>query len=488
MRRIYLNLLRTLSLHWLGKTGVVLTTSSFFTFLILELLSFAGVYTNAYMGLITYLLFPTIFFIGLFCIPLGWLKSLKITGKTSNELIFKQFDNTDSQPKLFGSKVFLFLLGLTAINVVFMLGASTRTLHFMESAEFCGTACHNVMSPEYIAYKDSPHANIPCIECHVGEGVGALIETKLSGARMMFKAITNTYSRPIPTPVHNLRPANATCEKCHWPEKKYNTRLKQIVHYKNDENNTPQYSTLNLKIDNKNGGIHWHINPENKIKYASKNNDRDIMVWVDQLQDDGSWVRYSNKKEKENSEFDYHIKEMDCVDCHNRVAHIFESPEKSIEKLITNGKISSTLPFIRKEAIDAVTGFTHDNNLGFTQIENHLQSYYNNKYPQFSENKLDQAIGEIQKVYSKNIHSQMNIDWNTYPNHLGHQETDGCFRCHNNNMVNQNGIHIRSDCTMCHSILANDSDKPFQYLYPVKENNPEKDMHEYLRDEFISSF
>jgi len=56
------------------------------------------------------------------------------------------------------------------------------------------------------------------------------------------------YPRPIPTPVHSLRPANGTCEQCHWPTKFVGERLKVRTHYKDDETNTEVQTALMVKI------------------------------------------------------------------------------------------------------------------------------------------------------------------------------------------------------------------------------------------------
>ena len=81
------------------------------------------------------------------------------------------------------------------------------------------------------------------------EGSAQNIDAKLNGVWQMVSASLNLYQRPIPTPVHNLRPARETCEKCHWPEKFYGQRLKSIVRYGQDEESTPEYTTLLLKVD-----------------------------------------------------------------------------------------------------------------------------------------------------------------------------------------------------------------------------------------------
>ena len=74
MKKKYLNFIRGVSINKTGKTGVVLATSSFVAMIFLELLRVAGVLTNTYIGLITYLLLPTLFVIGLVFIPFGWMK------------------------------------------------------------------------------------------------------------------------------------------------------------------------------------------------------------------------------------------------------------------------------------------------------------------------------------------------------------------------------------------------------------------------------
>ena len=113
-------------------------------------------------------------------------------------------------------------------------------------------------------------------------------------------SFTGSYERPIPTPVKNLRPARETCEKCHWPEKFYGKRLHNIIHYGRDEASTPLFTSLALKVDAGGhgavaGGIHWHINHENEVRYTSIDDEREEMIWVEVQQSDGSLRKYHNK-------------------------------------------------------------------------------------------------------------------------------------------------------------------------------------------------
>ncbi len=493
----YNDFITKLSINIYGKTGVVLTTSSFITFIILEIARLAGALTNSYIGLITYLSLPTLFVIGLILIPIGWYKQKKATGKHTRELLKERFDSTDVKESFFGSKLFLRIVVLTLANVLFLVIASSQMLHFMDEPKFCGTACHSVMNPEWVTYQQSPHARVKCVECHVGEGVDALVASKLNGAYQMISVTFDLLERPIPTPVHQLRPARETCEKCHWPEKFYGNKLKTIVHYERNDISTPLYTTLNLKIDdgkgNKRAGIHWHISEENEIRYASVDDKREEMIWVEVRQPDSSYKRYTNQRIKNEAATgaldDTRI--MDCVDCHNRATHIYEDPENALDERIYRGQIDRTLPYIKREGLSALTKDYPTKDAGMEAIATHLRGYYQWNHPQLASQRMtaiDSAIAVLQSIYDRNIHQGMNIIWGSYPNHIGHQDGGGCFRCHNPNMVADDKTKISQDCTTCHSILADGENVPFKYLNPVDEKERDSQMHQYLQEEFLNSF
>ena len=107
----YLNFIRGVSINRVGLIGVVLVTSSFITFILLELLRVMGFLTNAYIGLVTYLLFPFLFIVGLILIPIGWYYRKKVTGKTTRELLDIQFDTEVTKKGFFGSRIFLTTVG-----------------------------------------------------------------------------------------------------------------------------------------------------------------------------------------------------------------------------------------------------------------------------------------------------------------------------------------------------------------------------------------
>lgn len=493
MKEQYENFIRGISINKFGKAGVVLTTSSFFTFIFLEAMRILGLLTNAYIGLITYLTLPTVFVIGLVFIPIGWYKYKKQKKAEMKKIVVERFGEEGIRRSKLGAPIVRTIIILTLVNILFLTLASMRTLSFMDEPEFCGTACHSVMNPEWVAYQSSPHSRVKCVECHVGEGVDALVNSKLNGAWQMVSLAFDLYERPIPTPVRQLRPSLETCEKCHWPDKFYGSKLKSFVHYKDDSLSTPRYNTLVMKIDNGlkvgESGIHWHISKNNVVKFVSENGEREKIIWVESIKSDGRIKRFKNIKIDSNI-ISTEARSMDCVDCHNRVTHIYQDPSAAIDLKIRRGNIDRTIPFIKKIAYSALTATFAESGRANDVIENTVKKFYKRNYPKILTSKsreIDQAVEELQKTYARNIHFSMNINWNSYPNHLGHRDNGGCFRCHNGNMVADDGSKIKSDCTLCHSILADESDEPFKFLKPYKTSGKDSLMHKFLQEDLINS-
>src|SRR5205085_3287842 len=166
------------------------------------------------------------------------------------------------------------MMSIIVILIVFLTisaGGSYQAYHFSESVAFCGTTCHTPMHPEYTAYQVSAHARVACVECHVGSGATWYARAKLNGAHQLYGVMFGNYKRPIPTPVHNMRPSTDTCEQCHWPQKFHGTMLKTFNLYGYDEANTLRQFRLLIKVGGgspENGpvsGIHWHMNLSNEV-------------------------------------------------------------------------------------------------------------------------------------------------------------------------------------------------------------------------------
>ena len=92
------------------------------------------------------------------------------------------------------------------------------------------------MGPQNVTYHNSPHARVPCVECHIGPGTGFWVRSKIDGVRQVVATATDSFERPIPTPVVSLRPAQETCEECHWPAQFFGQKLITHNYYQTDEN------------------------------------------------------------------------------------------------------------------------------------------------------------------------------------------------------------------------------------------------------------
>ena len=177
---------------------------------------------------------------------------------------------------------------------------------------------------------------------------------------------------------------------------------------------------------------------------------------------------------------------MDCLDCHNRPAHNYRTPQNFVDKSLSEGKISTTLPEIKQISMKVLYKPYRTKDSAFIAIRSQVSDFYQTKYPNLvTERKSDieAAIVEIQNGYSKNIFPYMNASWKSYPNNVGHMESDGCFRCHNDKHKTEKGKVISKDCNLCHTILAQGSPgnmeyskdlAPLEFKHPVDVDGAEK--------------
>ena len=425
---------------------------------------------SPYIGIFAYMLMPGVMIFGLVLIPMGMLLERRRRRKHAPSVIprFPRIDLNNPQQRA----AFAGIVAFTVVFVAVSAAGSYRAYEFTDSVQFCGQLCHQVMKPEYVAYQQSPHARVACVDCHVGAGAGWYVRSKLSGAYQLYAVAFNKFPRPIPTPVANLRPAQETCEQCHWPKKFWGAQLKVFTHYGNDEKNTPRQIQLLIKTgggDATSGlsGIHAHMNIQNEISYVATDPQKQVIPWV-QARDrsTGKVTIYSVKDVTVTPEQieKAKTKHMDCVDCHNRPTHIYVPPDHSVDNSLTNGSIDSSLPFIKQQAVTVLTNTYDTEQHALDSISTELTKFYEEKYPDVWKSKQGtvlSAIKEVQRIYSVSIFPEMKVDWRVHPNNVGHFYSPGCFRCHDGNHVSADGKTISKDCNVCHTILAQtDNGKP----------------------------
>jgi nitrate/TMAO reductase-like tetraheme cytochrome c subunit len=361
------------------------------------------------------------------------------------------------------------LMALIAAVVIVVLLSLTgyRAYHFTDSIRFCGLLCHKVMKPEYVAYQHSPHARVTCVQCHVGPGAGWYVRSKMSGLYQVYSATANKYPRPIPTPVKNLRPAQQTCEQCHWPAKFFGAQQKNFAHTLADEANSPWQIQMLIKVgggDPKTGataGIHWHMNIKNEISYISDES-REEIPWVRVVGPDGQTTEYMSQEKPLTPQqlASQPIRRMDCVDCHNRPSHIFRPPDTALDAAFEAGLLDRSLPYLKREAVRVMIQEYATESEALTAIARELPAFYSKEYPDTAKEKAEaiaQAVSSVQQVYSHNQFPEMRADWRAHPNHVGHLTSVGCFRCHDGQHKSADGRVITKDCNACHAILAQGS-------------------------------
>ena len=452
----------------LTLAGSVLTTSSavvMLWFWVFE--NFTGHVFHPYTGIVVFLILPGVFVIGLLLIPLGgWLHLRKLRDQGLLPSVYPKIDL--HEPVLRRSAVLV--LALTFLNVVILGTASYRGVEHMDSVQFCGQTCHSVMAPEYAAYVNSPHSRVACVECHIGPGAPWFVRSKLSGVRQVFAVNFKTYSRPIPSPVHQLRPARETCEQCHWPQKFEGDKFLVRTKYSDDEKNTPLTTVLVLKIGGRTWqgavGIHGrHLDTAERISYVSIDDRRQVIPRVTYLDDNGKTVEYDSSDVQATPEqiAKGEHRHMDCMDCHNRPTHAFQLPERAVDEAMSTGRISPELPYIKKKAVEVLRTEYSDRGTASQRIADALTAFYRTTYPDVYQQhraRVEAAVAEVQAIYLRNVFPSMRVTWGTYPNNLGHEDFLGCFRCHDGSHVSSDGRVISADCTACHTILAMEDPNP----------------------------
>jgi nitrate/TMAO reductase-like tetraheme cytochrome c subunit len=420
--------------------------------------------TNPYTGILTYLILPLAATMGVGIIVIGmiWEERRRRLRPDAPLLHLPRLDLNNKKHRMAVAGTFGALIAL----IFLMTLTGYRGYQFSNSVQFCGLTCHSVMKPEYTAYQNSPHARVACVDCHIGPGVGWSVKSKITGIYQIYSVMFNKYSRPIKTPIHNLRPAQETCEQCHWPSKFFGAQQKTFTHYlSNTENSLPWQIQMLIKIGGGNpelgeaSGIHWHMNIKNEVEYIATDERRNEIPWVRTTDPQGHVTEYmSTGNPLGPTDIPKHpMHRMDCVDCHNRPSHIFNPPARAVDSAITSGLMDRSLPYIKRESVRLLGGTYANEKEALQSISTDLPAFYQQQYPKIYKEKaasILQATQTLQILFKRNIFPEMKTDWRANLNHLSHLTSEGCFRCHDGAHKSSEGKIISNECTTCHTILA----------------------------------
>ena len=447
--------------NYISLVGSAIVIASLFSVVLLFLIEITSNGENPYLGILTYIILPSVLMLGVAVVIAGALyeRRRRHRAAPSDITAYPRLDLNDPRSR---RAVFVFLL-VTFLFISASAFGSYRAYEYTESVGFCGQTCH-VMKPERTAYQAGAHARVGCVGCHVGPGAGWYVRSKLSGAYQLYSVTFNKFPRPITTPVHNLRPAQETCEQCHWPEKFFGAQMKVFNRYAYDEQNTLRQRRMLINVGGGSPstglvtGIHWHMNIANEITYVSTDNHRQVIPWVRMKDRQGNVTEYYDRTRPLTPEqiASGNRRKMDCVDCHNRPAHVYLPPDVAVDQAFVAGKLDPSLPYLKRQAVELLSRHYETTEDAVKQIDTGLNDFYRSKYSDVYTQKqglIKSAVGEVQRIFQTYFFPEMKTDWQTHPNNIGHLYFPGCFRCHDGEHVSNTGKVITNNCNVCHTMI-----------------------------------
>ncbi len=482
------SLLSRLTANWFTMGGSVVIVTAFVIFGFLWVIESLAEEPHGYAGIV-FIFLPPVLALGVAMLVFGfWLhtrtRKMERTGIEPTGFM-RWFDlrRTESQHRLL-----LFTAVFSTLFVFTMAVLGFEAYEYTESTSFCGETCHGVMSPQFTAYSVSPHTRVACVECHVGSGANWYVRSKLSGAYQLYAYAMDKYPRPIPTPIHNLRPAQDTCEHCHWPEKFYGGIRKTYAYYQ-DGYDVPWEIDMLLKIGGggANGrgpeGIHWHVSEDHLVEYVARDEKRIDIPWVRVTDSDGSTTVYTSADDPPDQAFldAAEVRRMDCLDCHNRPAHTYGAPVELVNDLLGSGQLPRSAPEVKTLGLQLLAGEYETNPAALEAIQSGVQTYYaedHSEWARANSGVVDTVTGTLQRAYSNNMFPEMKTRWDGFPDHSSHWFFTGCFRCHAGNLVSESGETVSSSCDTCHAIIGQgrrgdnyESDaEGLPFLHPMEED------------------
>ena len=447
--------------QWISAIGVILAALASISFLAVLALELSGRERGNYAGIISYLILPMVFVVGLVLIPIG-LRFLRKRETAGGSVGFPVLNFND--PHLRSTALVIALL--TVANLMIVSVASFRGLEVMHTDSFCGGTCHKVMQPEAVAHLHTPHANVYCVDCHIGEGASHFVRAKLRGVGQMLEFFTGDYARPAPQPTV-VR--TAICTRCHDADR-YNEGRLHVQRMYGDKETAVEKITIYRTLvggfrDGKWQGVHQHNGM--KLRYLSDPS-RSTITEIEVTRPDGSNDKFVAKDAKALADARWY--EMGCTDCHNRPAHAFSTPQSVVDSALSRGAIAKDLPFIGREAVAVLKTSYPSRDEATKAIPAALLASYAHLVPALDADrkaKVETAGKVLAEAWTRNNFPDMKVVWGTYVNYLQHDP--GCYRCHDEKHKNAQGKAVPQQCSgACHDMIATEEEKPeaMDILYP----------------------
>ncbi|SEF44083.1 NapC/NirT cytochrome c family, N-terminal region [Bryocella elongata] len=447
--------------NWLSLIGGAITTASAMVlaaFWVISVFGHGGS-SNPYLGILFDLLLPGVFVLGLVLILVGIL--IRRSYLLATDQVPSFFPEVSLQDPAFRHGLEIVAVA-TIVNFIIVGVGCYRGVAYMDTVSFCGQTCH-VMAPENAAYHVSSHSGVACTECHVAPGAAGYVHAKVNGTKQLFMVVVDHYPKPIMAD-SKVPAASATCLHCHNAHIDLGDKL--LIHkaYADDSSNTQTTSLTLLHVGGQDvlghlSGIHGaHMG---RIEYMATDSANQTIPWVRKTNSDGSTTDFVAAGAALPSSAKPHV--MDCIDCHNRAAHSFDTAQGALDRMMAQGSPSASLPFLHKEALTLLNAKYDSQTDAKTRISSGLITFYRSQYPSVWDTHRAQVEGSaaaLVKIYSTNVFPSMKVTWGTHPNNIGHNDSPGCFRCHDGSHTSKTGQTITNDCSTCHNLVVSNEPHP----------------------------
>ncbi|UCC15099.1 MAG: hypothetical protein JSW21_03905 [Gammaproteobacteria bacterium] len=382
------------------------------------------------------------------------------------------------------------IVGLAIFLVAFMVLGSVSIVgwQFSNSNWFCSNACHQVHPEEPIAQQLSAHANINCVDCHIGRlSFFPSLVRKTGHLKHVWYLIVG-YERP--TYSSSMAHVGNTCEGCHAENThKYNL-LGSKQRFAKDEKNTETRLTMTLRNVGRifggedRRGMNWHSS--GNVQFVATDVQKQNIEFVEATLPGGEVVTYKSVKatmsDDEIAAAERHT--MACVDCHNRAGHPFRDPESVVDAAFASGELNSDLPYAKKYILDMFDNPVESKEAA-REIVDQAYATYREAYPDAviqdpeASESARQFIEErkeflIDLMVSSDFLEAEDVTWRSFPDNQGHKNFPGCFRCHSGRLQDAKGTPIPVNCSTCHSLpLVTQRDRiPGYYLALLDQKKP----------------
>src|SRR5580765_2390573 len=154
--------------NYISFIGAAIVIASLASVTLLFFIELTSSVENPYVGILTFIVGPSVLLFGLFVVAVGMIVERRRRHRSSPDSImpYPSLDLNDPHSRR-AAVVFLVVSFLFISASAF---GSYRAFEYTESVAFCGQTCHTVMKPEFVAFQNSPHARLHCVDCHVGSG------------------------------------------------------------------------------------------------------------------------------------------------------------------------------------------------------------------------------------------------------------------------------------------------------------------------------